>query len=49
MDADQWLAQPVFDARIAAFTQRLLLQFATRLDVIYLAYLFGHKIFVYNY
>ena len=31
MDADQWLAQPVFDARIAAFTQRLLL----RADVLY--------------
>jgi 15-cis-phytoene synthase len=31
MDADAWLAQPVFDARIAAFTQRLLL----RADVLY--------------
>lgn len=31
MDADAWLARPVFDARIAAFTQRLLL----RADVLY--------------
>jgi phytoene synthase len=31
MDADAWLAQPVFDARIAGFTQRLLL----RADVLY--------------
>ncbi len=31
MDADAWLAAPVFDARIAGFTQRLLL----RADVLY--------------
>ena len=31
MDADAWLAKPVFDARIAGFTQRLLL----RADVLY--------------
>ena len=31
MDADAWLAQPMFDARIAGFTQRLLL----RADVLY--------------
>ena len=31
MDADAWLANPVFDARIAGFTQRLLL----RADVLY--------------
>ena len=31
MDADAWLANPVFDARIASFTQRLLL----RADVLY--------------
>lgn len=31
MDADAWLAAPVFDARIASFTQRLLM----RADVLY--------------
>jgi phytoene synthase len=31
MDADAWIANPVFDARIAGFTQRLLL----RADVLY--------------
>jgi phytoene synthase len=31
MDADDWLANPVFDARIAGFTQRLLL----RADALY--------------
>ena len=31
MDADAWLAEPVFDARIAGFTQRLLL----RADALY--------------
>jgi phytoene synthase len=31
MDADAWLAAPVFDARIAGFTQRLLM----RADVLY--------------
>jgi phytoene synthase len=31
MDADAWLANPVFDARIAGFTQRLLL----RADALY--------------
>ncbi len=31
MDADAWLAEPVFDARIAGFTQRLLL----RADTLY--------------